>query len=135
MDAVRDASGNSVLLDQNLLEYETSPLTVREHDKYDLSVALFNDTLFLGNLHVMDYSLLVGMDKESGELVVGIIDYIRRYTWDKNLETWVKKSGLLGGGIGKDPTIISPGQYKKRFRASMARYFMMVPGPWTSSGS
>jgi len=54
-----------------------------------------------------------------------IIDYIRTFTWDKKLESWVKETGILGGG-GKDPTIISPVQYKNRFRESMARYFLMV---------
>ena len=28
--------------------------------------------------------------------VVGVIDYIRQYTWDKQLETYVKSSGVLG---------------------------------------
>lgn len=31
------------------------------------------------------------------------------------METWVKKSGILGGA-GKDPTVISPKQYSRRFR-------------------
>jgi len=52
-------------------------------------------------------------------------DYIRTFTWDKKLESWVKETGILGGG-GRDPTIISPVQYKNRFRESMARYFLMV---------
>ena len=38
-----------------------------------------------------------------------------QYTWDKQVETWVKKSGILGGA-GKDPTVISPKQYSRRFR-------------------
>ncbi|KAJ2466380.1 Mitochondrial distribution and morphology protein 12 [Coemansia sp. RSA 2337] len=33
---------------------------------------------------------------------------------------------ILGGG-GKSPTIVSPKQYKKRFREAMERYFLMVP--------
>lgn len=63
----------------------------------------------------MDYSLLVGVDKEKQELVLGIIDFMRRYTWDKHLETWVKASGILGGPKNAPPTVISPKQYKKRF--------------------
>jgi 1-phosphatidylinositol-3-phosphate 5-kinase len=69
----------------------------------------------------MDYSLLVGIDQEKNELVVGIVDFIRTYTWDKKLESWVKESGILGGG---EPTIISPGNYKDRFRESMEFYFV-----------
>ena len=40
--------------------------------------ALWSDTAFLAGLGVMDYSLLVGMDKSNGTLVVGIIDFIRQ---------------------------------------------------------
>ena len=42
------------------------------------------------------------------ELVVGIIDYIRTFTWDKKLEMWIKSSNILGGS-GNMPTVISPG--------------------------
>ena len=56
----------------------------------------------------MDYSLLVGVDEMRGELVLGIIDFMRQYTWDKHLETWVKASGILGGPKNAQPTVISP---------------------------
>ena len=46
------------------------------------------------------------------------------------MESWVKESGILGGG-GKEPTIVSPKQYKTRFREAMDRYFLLVPDPWT----
>jgi 1-phosphatidylinositol-3-phosphate 5-kinase len=74
----------------------------------------------------MDYSLLVGLDRERNQLVVAIIDFIRTYTWDKQLETWVKSSGILGGS-GKEPTIISPQQYMKRFRRAIQAYLSEVP--------
>ena len=49
------------------------------------------------------------------------------YTWDKQIESWVKSSGLMGGK-GKDPTVITPVQYKNRFRAAMvAHWFLEVP--------
>ena len=92
---------------------------------------MWNDTLFLSKLNVMDYSLLVGIDEEKHELVVGIVDFIRTFTWDKKLESWVKETGFLGGG-GKEPTIVSPRQYKARFREAMERYFLMVPDKFTS---
>lgn len=74
--------------------------------------------------------MLVGVEEQTQELVVGIIDFIRPYTWDKQLESWVKTSGILGGvGPGKDamPTIISPDKYKKRFRQAMTAYFYVIP--------
>lgn len=75
---------------------------------------------------------MVGVDEEKKELVVGIIDFLRQYTWDKQLETWVKASGILGGPKNEAPTVISPIQYKKRFRKAMSRYFLAVPDQWTS---
>lgn len=69
-------------LDENLMEIVYKhPLYLREQSKRILRTALFNDTLFLSNLNVMDYSLVVGVDNDKHELVVGIVDYIRTFTW------------------------------------------------------
>ncbi|XP_077236493.1 1-phosphatidylinositol-3-phosphate 5-kinase FAB1B-like [Tasmannia lanceolata] len=128
-----DSSGtNKVLLDQNLIEaMPTSPIFVGNKAKRLLERAVWNDTSFLATIDVMDYSLLVGLDEEKHELVVGIIDFMRQYTWDKHLETWVKASGILGGPKNTSPTVISPKQYKKRFRKAMSVYFLMVPDQWS----
>lgn len=40
--------------------------------------AVGNDTLFLSIVNVVDYSILVGFDEDNGEIVVGIIDYLRQ---------------------------------------------------------
>ncbi|XP_049355780.1 1-phosphatidylinositol-3-phosphate 5-kinase FAB1B-like isoform X1 [Solanum verrucosum] len=128
-----DSSGsNKVLLDQNLIEsMPTSPIFVGNKAKRLLERAVWNDTAFLASVDVMDYSLLVGVDEENHELVIGIIDFMRQYTWDKHLETWVKASGILGGPKNTPPTVISPKQYKKRFRKAMTTYFLMVPDHWS----
>jgi 1-phosphatidylinositol-3-phosphate 5-kinase len=128
-----DSSGsNKVLLDQNLIEaMPTCPIFVGNKAKRLLERAVWNDTAFLASADVMDYSLLVGVDEENHELVVGIIDFMRQYTWDKHLETWVKASGILGGPKNAPPTVISPMQYKKRFRKAMSTYFLMVPDQWS----
>ncbi|PON66073.1 Chaperonin Cpn60/TCP-1 family [Parasponia andersonii] len=127
-----DTSGsNKVLLDQNLIEaMPTSPIFVGNKAKRLLERAVWNDTSFLASIGVMDYSLLVGVDEEKHELVLGIIDFMRQYTWDKHLETWVKTSGFLGGPKNTSPTVISPEQYKKRFRKAMTTYFLMMPDQW-----
>jgi len=107
------------------------PLYIREHSKRILRAALWNDSKFLADLNVMDYSLVVGVDTAKNELVMGIVDYIRTYTWDKKLESWVKDSSFLGGGASKgEPTIVTPKQYKARFRSAMERYFPLVPDRW-----
>ncbi|KAL0374632.1 UNVERIFIED_CONTAM: 1-phosphatidylinositol-3-phosphate 5-kinase FAB1B [Sesamum radiatum] len=130
-----DSSGsNKVLLDQNLIEaMPTSPIFLGTKAKRLLERAVWNDTSFLASIDVMDYSLLVGIDEEKHELVLGIIDFMRQYTWDKHLETWVKASGILGGPKNASPTVISPKQYKRRFRKAMSAYFLMVPDEWPSS--
>ena len=62
-----------------------------------------------------------------------ISDYIRTFTWDKRLETFVKSSGILGGQ-GKMPTVVSPELYRARFCDAMHRYFLGVPDQWTGLG-
>jgi len=124
---IRNPMQNEVLLDENLLEVMfTSPLWVEENAKTTLQAAIWNDSLFLSSLGVMDYSLLVGIDPTNKQCIVGIIDYIRKYTWDKQFETLLKSTGIVGGR-GKIPTIISPKQYKARFREAMNDYFVRVP--------
>ena len=113
---------NEVLLDENMVEfiYET-PLFSREHSKRLLGASVFNDTLFLSRQDVMDYSLMVAIDEVRRELVVGIIDCIRTYTWDKKLESWIKDRGK------NRPTVTSPKEYKNRFREAMGRYILQAP--------
>ncbi|XP_020239345.1 putative 1-phosphatidylinositol-3-phosphate 5-kinase FAB1C [Cajanus cajan] len=129
-----DTTGtNKVMLDMNLLEaLRTKPILLGSRAKRRLERAVWNDTSFLASVDVMDYSLLVGVDDERKELVLGIIDFMRQYTWDKHLETWVKASGILGGPKNAAPTIVSPKQYKKRFRKAMTTYFLTVPDQWSS---
>jgi len=134
-----EPESNPVLLDENLLEgLPQDPILVEQSCRHLLDEVLWADTSFLGHYGIMDYSLLVGIaesdsssEKEKEDpkglvLVVGIIDFLRQYTWDKQLETWVKSSGLLGGA-GKVPTIISPVWYMRRFRLAMRAYFTPVP--------
>lgn len=122
---------NEVLLDENMVEYiYESPLFVREYDKKLLRASLWNDTLFLAKMNVMDYSLVIGIDDENKTLTAGIIDCIRTFTWDKKLESWVKEKGLVGGSTKLAPTIVTPRQYKNRFREAMDRYILMVPDSW-----
>lgn len=121
---------NEVLLDENMIEYiYESPVFVREHLKKLLRGSLFNDTAFLSAMDVMDYSLVVGIDDTSHKLYVGIIDWLRTFTWDKKVENWMKGNSLVGKK-GKDPTIVTPKQYRTRFREAMDRYILEVPDIW-----
>jgi 1-phosphatidylinositol-3-phosphate 5-kinase len=121
-----DSTDSGVLLDENLLEFTGGhPIPLDDHAKTLLRLAVFNDTLFLSNMHIVDYSLVVGINEEQKILTMGVIDYIRQYTWDKRLETAVKSTGMIAGQ--SLPTVISPNSYKQRFRLAMERYFAMVP--------
>ncbi|XP_023535373.1 putative 1-phosphatidylinositol-3-phosphate 5-kinase FAB1D [Cucurbita pepo subsp. pepo] len=117
-----------VLLDQNFVnDMNSSPLYVNNQAKRRLQRAIWNDTAFLNSMNVMDYSLLVGVDAEKKELVCGIIDYLRQYTWDKQLETWAKSSLRPKNVL---PTVVSPKEYKRRFRKFMSAHFLSVPDNW-----
>ncbi|XP_035378715.1 1-phosphatidylinositol 3-phosphate 5-kinase isoform X3 [Electrophorus electricus] len=123
-----------VLLDENLLKLvRDNPLYIRSHCKAILRAAIHSDAYFLSSHLIIDYSLLVGRDDTTGQLVVGIIDYIRTFTWDKKLEMVVKSTGILGGQ-GKMPTVVSPELYRARFCEAMDKYFLMVPDHWTGLG-
>ncbi|KAK2850255.1 hypothetical protein Q7C36_009038 [Tachysurus vachellii] len=123
-----------VLLDENLLKLvHDNPLYIRSHCKAILRAAIHSDAYFLSSHLIIDYSLLVGRDDASDQLVVGIIDYIRTFTWDKKLEMVVKSTGILGGQ-GKMPTVVSPELYRARFCEAMDKYFLMVPDHWTGLG-
>ncbi|SMY23254.1 unnamed protein product [Zymoseptoria tritici ST99CH_1A5] len=116
---------DEVLLDENLVEtIFQSPLFVREASRKLLQASIFNDTLWLCKQNVMDYSLMAGFDDTTKELVVGIIDCIRTYTWDKKLESWIKDRGK------NKPTITSPKDYRNRFRVSMMAYVLQAPNCW-----
>lgn len=123
-----------VLLDENLLKLiHDNPLYIRSHCKSILRAAIHSDAYFLSSHLIIDYSLLVGRDDATDQLVVGIIDYIRTFTWDKKLEMVVKSAGILGGQ-GKMPTVVSPELYRARFCEAMDKYFLMVPDHWTGLG-
>ena len=129
---------NETVLDENLFRFNNGyPLLLSEAAKQRLTRALWNDTLFLASINVMDYSLLVGMVQTSsgqgahashaaanaitvsdgrGEewtLVFGVIDYCRQFTWKEEAESRIKRA-----------TVIQPKQYKRRFREALHRYFM-----------
>ena len=82
-----------VLMDENFLRIACErPFYVRDKVKEDLMAAIARDAKFLCDIKVMDYSLLVGKDVITNELVVGIIDYLRPFSIDKMIESQVKKT-------------------------------------------
>jgi 1-phosphatidylinositol-3-phosphate 5-kinase len=114
-----------VLMDENLLRIACDhPLFIHARSKQILNECIENDSRFLASIGVMDYSLLVGVDKENQELVLGIIDYVRPFTWDKKLERVVKS--VVSSEL---PTILEPRLYRERFCEAMDKYFETPPPP------
>ena len=125
-------SAGDVLLDENFLEYTKGrPLPLTDRSKAIFHMSILNDTLFLSIINIIDYSILVGIDEERHELVVGIIDYMRQYDILKQMERVGKSVGMMAGQ--EAPTIIQPNNYKARFQAAMDKYFATVPSKWTST--
>jgi len=132
-----DSSGNNVqgkelvLMDENLLRMACDrPFYVSHKTKSELKMAVERDSKFLCDIKVMDYSLLVGKDDTTNELVVGIIDYLRPFSIDKVIESQMKKtSGYFQGNV-EDPTVISPSAYQSRFISAMDNYFVLLPNYW-----
>mmetsp|Transcript_31801 Transcript_31801/g.68845 ORF Transcript_31801/g.68845 Transcript_31801/m.68845 type:complete len:2148 (-) Transcript_31801:1362-7805(-) len=128
-----DLLGPSVptLLDGDFLEFTSGrPLPLNDRSKAVFHMSILNDTLFLSIINVLDYSILVGIDEEKWELVVGIIDYMRQYDILKQMERVGKSIPMVVGS--EAPTIIQPPLYKSRFTNAMERYFMTVPSKWTN---
>lgn len=129
---VRRSETDTVLLDENFLEFTSGrPLPLTDRAKAIFHMSILNDTLFLSIINIIDYSILVGIDEDKHELVVGIIDYMRQYDIIKQMERVGKSVGMIAGA--QQPTIIQPSLYKNRFQNAMERYFTSVPNKWTST--
>ena len=118
---------NIVLYDNNFKEdFNNEPIPLKKN-LYDLLIiSVHNDTIFLNNMGVVDYSLLLHIysDKENkiNYIRIGIIDYIRKYTWDKQLEHYIKI--FINRFVV--PTIINPSAYKNRFEEAIQDYFICI---------
>ncbi|KAI9287807.1 hypothetical protein BC943DRAFT_201630 [Umbelopsis sp. AD052] len=101
-------------------------LMVHAQSKAIIEQALQNDATFLAECNIMDYSLLVGIDDEKKEMIVGIVDFIGTFTWFKKLES-TSKSALQPH---KEVTVLSPNKYKTRFCETILDYFLGIPDKW-----
>ncbi|KAK2194693.1 bifunctional Phosphatidylinositol-4-phosphate 5-kinase [Babesia duncani] len=103
-----------VLLDQNFKEYTGGcPLRLDCNSLDYFHTLVNNDLDLLASLDIVDYSLLLHLFPDEGFIAIGLIDFLRPYTWDKQIETIGKK--LANIATGQAPTIISPREYRKRF--------------------
>ncbi|GLD99374.1 hypothetical protein PINS_up008093 [Pythium insidiosum] len=121
MSPCRQPSMNAgpVLLDGNLME--RIPIPVRKTDLDVIESAIQNDTNFLARAGVIDYSLLMIFDEENRQIIVGLIDYLHQFDFLKKMESTSKASLTF-----RDPTIISPHSYQRRFVNAMHRYLVGI---------
>ena len=110
-------------MDLNFVEFMKGlPLILGFDDKKRLDAEIWNDTLFLSQQNIVDYSLLLILDVENMVLDYGIIDYMEQYTFERAIES--KYKSVVGTEL---PTIIYPKEYKNRFRQHLIQiYFMSV---------
>jgi hypothetical protein len=134
-----------VLLDTNFLEdFNGEPLFLDFNAFQILQKALRNDSQFLKDEGIIDYSLLILFEYDNNNIYyknlikeekkdcleknnfkvirLGIIDYLRKYTWDKQIESYSKK--FIHGFT--NPTIINPESYCERFMSKIKRYFVGI---------
>jgi hypothetical protein len=120
----------NVLQDENFVQLNNGrPFPLRKRAKEYLEKAVYNDSMFLSAINVVDYSILAGIDEQSYSVKFGIIDYMRQYDIIKKMEHMGKSVGMLTGQA--EPTIIEPQQYRRRFQSAIDRYFMEVPDKWS----
>ena len=141
-----------VLWDEDLREMcERRPIVLDGMSRDFLVKAVSNDTLFLASLGIVDYSMILSCkalchDQVMDELSVGIVDYLRNFTWEKRIESAVKalntrlssvRDRMTWGQNSADsrrddsptldlemtPTIIKPDLYARRFRNNICSLF------------
>eukprot|EP00931_Biecheleriopsis_adriatica_P065954 TRINITY_DN40398_c0_g1_i1.p1 TRINITY_DN40398_c0_g1~~TRINITY_DN40398_c0_g1_i1.p1 ORF type:complete len:965 (+),score=167.32 TRINITY_DN40398_c0_g1_i1:29-2923(+) len=87
------------------------PLVLEPLDKEALEQALLRDLQVLQELELVDYSLLLAKQRDGNDRVrLAIIDFLQPYTFNKQLESAVKKLVQRN-----EPTIVEPVQYARRF--------------------
>ncbi|KAF8327214.1 uncharacterized protein EI90DRAFT_3127267 [Cantharellus anzutake] len=128
---IKDLTANvRTLFDQEWMDKQRhSPLYLHPQSKHVLQESLNADVDFLCESNVMDYSLLVGIDKLHKELTCGLVDTFGTYTFAKTLESKAKQG--LKTDKEKEITVVPPSEYRARFLKAVDKYFLSVPDKWT----
>ena len=120
---VKNSKNGQTLLDTNYkLERNNEPLALFEKDYIFFKNACENDTIFFSEHNLIDYSLLLIIDEKNNNVRMGLIDFLRIYTWDKQLEHMGKRV-INAGAV---PTITNPLDYRERFMIAIKKFFMEV---------
>jgi len=118
---VKKVRNGQTLLDTNYkIQRNNEPLALYDKDFKFFKKASENDSNFLSDHNLIDYSLLLIIDEKNMKIRLGIIDFLRIYTWDKQLE----HMGKIVINAGAVPTITNPNDYRERFINALKKYFM-----------
>ena len=143
----RRAREGKVIWDSDYIEGEEMirPIETFDFCKEQIMAQLKQDVEFLKRWNVMDYSLIVAECAGGNELKIGVVDYLRSYTWDKALESIVKsylpenenRDGSLDGSFEENntteiskPTILPADEYMNRFLEAIDKYVHVVNFDW-----
>ena len=145
---IKEKENGRVLMDTNFIEdFCGEPLAFDQKIYALIICSITNDLKYFRKIGVIDYSLLClivdyndddnnnDIDEkddnkkifEKGEnkgkvkyIRLGVLDYFRKYTWDKQLETFGKTIMHKFAA----PTVINPKKYHERFFNKMKSYFI-----------
>ncbi|KNC46268.1 phosphatidylinositol-3-phosphate/phosphatidylinos itol 5-kinase, partial [Thecamonas trahens ATCC 50062] len=122
-------TGATVRMDGNFgRERAVAPLFMPPGPRSELLEAARADTDWLVEHNIMDYSMLLAVSEATGSLHVGIIDWLRPYTWDKKVESQLKtRLEGLRRAKARVPTVIPPPDYARRFLAAIESYLPALP--------
>ena len=119
-------SKSKVLLDDDFFAFTGGgPLLLPSEAHQAIADALSNDTQYLAESNIVDYSLLVGVDPERHIIVVGIIDYLRQFDLVKQVEMNIKMAASYA--TNAEVTIQPPRKYQERLMAAAGRCFASSP--------
>ncbi|KAG8839645.1 hypothetical protein FRC18_009575 [Serendipita sp. 400] len=120
---------SKTLFDGEWIEGQKKALILlHPHSKIVLEEGISLDTEFLAQSNIMDYSLLLGVDKTRDHLACGLVDTIGSYTFAKTLEYKAKQN------IRKQVTVVPPNEYRDRFVKAINSYFVACPDKWSHPG-
>jgi hypothetical protein len=132
-DGVRSAAGADVALQKSKVLFDDDffaftgggPLILPSDAHHAIQDAILNDTQYLAESNIVDYSLLVGVDPERHIVVVGIIDYLRQFDLVKQVEMNIKMAASYA--TNAEVTIQPPRKYQERLVAAVDRCFASIP--------
>ena len=109
-------------MDLNFVEdFGNLPIPLEDDDWNRIKRAVVNDSGFLCNCNVVDYSMLLGLNLKKKKLALGIIDYMQQYNLDKAIES--KYKAVVGSQV---PTITHPENYKHRFCDTLLNHYFAI---------